>query len=259
MVFPAAKLVLCLWHINKNILARCKRHFRSDDDWIQFFGTWAVLLQMATLESYSEALGHLRARYERFLALDYVEKTWFPYKEDLVRAWTDRALHLDISTTSRVEGSYSALKRYLQVTTGNFHAVAERVGLSLANRANEARAAKARAHTQIGEDLRNPLCVNLLGIASPIALRKLIYHRRLVTRKPLAIADPCTGLFRVTTGLPCAHELCDRVRLLGSLGPRVLYSYWLFNPLQALGDAIDPIILFRDPQVAVPRGRPRAP
>ena len=58
-VFPGARHLLCLWHVAKNVVARCKRFFQAD------------------------------------------------------KAWTDRALHFGISTTSRVGGAHSALKGYL--------------------------------------------------------------------------------------------------------------------------------------------------
>jgi hypothetical protein len=167
------------------------------------------------------------------------------------------ALTLGIKTTSRVEGSHSALKSYLQTSTGDLQAVVQRLGLLLANQAVEARAAKAQAYTRIGGTFRIPLFVDLLGLVSPIALRQLLEQRRRLTGTPPAIADPCTGVFRTTMGLPCAHELADRLRAGGSLGPRDLHPYWLLDRSRALEHVINPILLVRDPPMAVPKGRPR--
>jgi hypothetical protein len=256
-VFPRAKLILCLWHVEKNVLARCKRFFRDAETWQGFFRAWRDLLGSATPESYFEALSDLRTRYPGPGAVEYVEKTWLPYKEALVKAWTNRTLHFGIKTTSRVEGSHSALKGYLQVSTGDLHAVTERVGLLLANQAIEIRAAKARALTRIGADLRIPLFAELIGLVSPIALRKLLEQRGKLTGDRPTVADPCTGVFRVTMGLPCAHELADCARAGGSLAPRDLHPYWLLDRSQTVPQAIDPLLLIRDPPIARSRGRPR--
>ena len=36
-VLPEAKNLLCIWHINKNVLANAIKHFANDEDWNQFF------------------------------------------------------------------------------------------------------------------------------------------------------------------------------------------------------------------------------
>ena len=45
-VLPEAKNLLCIWHINKNVLANAKTHFANDEDWNEVFRkvVWIVLL-----------------------------------------------------------------------------------------------------------------------------------------------------------------------------------------------------------------------
>jgi hypothetical protein len=113
-VFPGARHLLCLWHVAKNVVARCKRFFQADKAWTDFLEAWGALLRSATVEAYSKAPGACRVRFAGApRALAYLEQTWLPYKEAIVKAWTDRALHFGISTTSRVGGAHSALKGYL--------------------------------------------------------------------------------------------------------------------------------------------------
>ncbi|KAL3531568.1 hypothetical protein ACH5RR_010890 [Cinchona calisaya] len=45
VVFPKASNVLCVWHIQKNILANCKAHFKHKD---AFFADWNSLVYFST-------------------------------------------------------------------------------------------------------------------------------------------------------------------------------------------------------------------
>ena len=47
----------------------------------------------------------------------YFERTWLPLKEQFCHAQTDNCMHFNQRATSRVEGSYNALKRALKVST----------------------------------------------------------------------------------------------------------------------------------------------
>ena len=257
-VFPGARHVLCLWHVAKNVVARCKRYFRSDEAWDEFFQAWGALLRSATVDAYFEALGDFRVCFAGApQAVAYLERTWLPYKESLIKAWTDRAMHFGVSTTSRVEGAHSALKGYLQISTGDLQAVVDRIGLLLTNQGVEARAAKARARTRIGGDLRVPLFVDLLGVASPVALRLLLGQRRRLLGEPTPELPPCRGVFRRAIGLPCAHEFADRERTGVSLQPSELHPYWLLERSHRPVEPVDPLLLLRDPPVATPKGRPK--
>ena len=48
-VFPNCKNVLCIWHINKNVLANCKVQF-SSDDWDDFMEQWNLLVASTSIE-----------------------------------------------------------------------------------------------------------------------------------------------------------------------------------------------------------------
>ncbi|CAG8847559.1 3828_t:CDS:1, partial [Racocetra persica] len=35
-VFPESKNFLCQWHIDKNIMSKCKKNFYAEDEWKEF-------------------------------------------------------------------------------------------------------------------------------------------------------------------------------------------------------------------------------
>jgi len=43
--FPSATHLLCRWHINKNVLAKCKKILCTKDRWDEFYNAWNLLIQ----------------------------------------------------------------------------------------------------------------------------------------------------------------------------------------------------------------------
>ena len=69
--FPKAQNLLCQWHIQKNLLAKCKHYFSTEilgpgtttssldstaiDPWTQFQRTWTALIHTQTVDEFDEA------------------------------------------------------------------------------------------------------------------------------------------------------------------------------------------------------------
>jgi len=51
--FPEAHNLLCVWHIEKNVLAKCKPHFRTEEEWAPFLQQWTKVVNAETEERYS--------------------------------------------------------------------------------------------------------------------------------------------------------------------------------------------------------------
>lgn len=43
-VFPTANHTLCLWHIDKNVLANYKSSFNIEEEWQKFYKDWHKVL-----------------------------------------------------------------------------------------------------------------------------------------------------------------------------------------------------------------------
>ncbi|CAG8666746.1 18842_t:CDS:2, partial [Racocetra persica] len=47
-VFPESKNLLCIWHIEKNVLVNCRRYFQTDIEWSTFMKSWSTLIKSKT-------------------------------------------------------------------------------------------------------------------------------------------------------------------------------------------------------------------
>jgi len=49
-VFPTTNALLCIWHVNKNVLKNCKGSFATNAEWADFEAAWHQILFAHTEE-----------------------------------------------------------------------------------------------------------------------------------------------------------------------------------------------------------------
>jgi len=100
--FPNATHLLCRWHINKNVLAKCKKLFSTKEWWDFFMTYWNLVVLSPTEEDYDNHIALLEKQFSPYLnALDYVRSWLDTYRDRFVIAWTDRVLHLGATTMNK--------------------------------------------------------------------------------------------------------------------------------------------------------------
>lgn len=253
-VFPAAINVLCLWHVEKAIVAYIPRKLRGNDCRAELLGLWNAVLFAATPEAYEIARSALRDRFAGdpggARVLNYLASTWLRHKEALIKNWTNQALTLGLSTTSRVEGPHAALKQRLGNATGHMHVVFQKICSLLEHREIEIRAEIENRRTSLAGRHRIALFAHVVAEISPIALDRVLAEKRRLEDPPLAL---CTRAFTTSQGLPCAHVL-ETLTLTGAaLQLDDFHPFWRFDRLAGPLIAIDPVLLaLRDPPRATP-------
>ncbi|CEG46318.1 MULE transposase domain [Plasmopara halstedii] len=119
-VMAGSANILCTWHINKNVLAKCKRMFSSGEEWDEFISQWNCLISSSSVDEYERQwkkfCTSISASAERS-RLSIV--TWLIHKERFINAWTSKHMHFGNTSTSRVEGSHAYIKKFLQTSTGD--------------------------------------------------------------------------------------------------------------------------------------------
>nr|XP_043615727.1 protein FAR1-RELATED SEQUENCE 5-like [Erigeron canadensis] len=131
-IFPTATNLLCVWHIEKNIIANCKKHFQHNEEFDIFMESWKNVVYSKTEALFENNWSEFKLFYkEKKDAVEYINKIWLPWKEKFVSAWTDNYLHLGNRSSSRAEGAHAKLKMYLQVSTGGFKQVKDKISLAV--------------------------------------------------------------------------------------------------------------------------------
>jgi MULE transposase domain len=254
-VFPVSARLLCIWHIEKNILVQATKYFKEEDSRMQFLQSWKEVMMSPSITAFEERWEKLQEDYHRDTPelISYLFNTWITFwKRLFIRAYADQHLYFGNRVTSRVERAHSKLKMALQVSTGDLKTVFEKIRLLLENDHMEHNGALAIDLTRIPHTARDPLYGQLIGRISNFALGKIWEQRhRLVVSEVL---PPCTKSFSSSMGLPCAHQIEQRLRENQVLQLEDIHQHWYYNP--RIVPTMDPLLL--DPAIAQTRGRPMA-
>ncbi|CAJ2651961.1 unnamed protein product [Trifolium pratense] len=188
-LFPNAVWLLCGWHISKNILARQKRAFETNEAWEGFLKQWHCLVHQETIASYEEQLTAMQREFANYpQVMRYVD---------------------------RVEGAHAALKRWISSSTGYLNTVDNAVKLAcdnqLAGIVQKHAKQRAVADMQFG-----PLFCQVIGKISEESLRQT--HRHYTQRYIDGNCDDdrvaCAKLLTSTIGHPCRHFMLGRTEPL---------------------------------------------
>ena len=128
--YPAAVNILCVWHINRNVLKNSKPAFETHEAWKEFLAAWHTVVYAPTPAEHEEAWQSLETKYrdEHEEEVEYLREGWLDdYKERFCKPWTNEVTHFNTLTTSRVEGGHRVLKSVLKFSTGDLMTVVDRL------------------------------------------------------------------------------------------------------------------------------------
>lgn len=63
VVFPETRNILCIWHIEKNILSNCRKSFSQEEEWCSFMDQWSAIVYSQTFEEYNQRFENFRHLY----------------------------------------------------------------------------------------------------------------------------------------------------------------------------------------------------
>ncbi|XP_021743411.1 uncharacterized protein LOC110709498 [Chenopodium quinoa] len=150
--FPHTAHLLCRWHINKDVEAYVTGLFKERTVGAKFKnGRWKRVMDAAFEPEYELALQRLKTSWGRYpKVVDYVESTWLSQKEKFVTCWTNKVMHYGNVSTCRVESQHSAVKSWMESSTGFLDTVWARVHCQIGNQIVGIRNALEASRSKVG-------------------------------------------------------------------------------------------------------------
>ena len=222
-VFPSAKNILCIWHINKNILSNCKKLFATEEMWEQFLMEWNTLVGSKTNDEYEISVKESEEKY-RSTSWSYLNNTWIPHKDKFVHYYVNIYPHFGTIATSRVEGNHHLLKSYIRLGNLDLLTVFNRLSIMLENQNVELNA--AIEHQKVTKPINVHNCLmDLFYSVSHFALYKIQQQLELLNKS----TNGCSGHFSQTWGLPCVHFIRSCIESGIRLPVSSIHSQWMLE------------------------------
>lgn len=226
-VFPESNHMLCVWHVNKSVLVKCKPIIRISKEWDEFNECWQSMINSPTLEaleSNKSRLTKLASKYPPRL-LNYLEVHWYPILNKIVQVHVSKYLHFGSRSTSRVEGSHWFVKRFLRSLTLDLLSCFKAFNMALKHQHIEFErrlaSEKQKTMSQISDQL------SLLHTQISQYAIRLIDEQLSLLNKPQH--QPCTGSFTSSFGLPCSHQLGVILSQNSKVSTDAIHSKWMLT------------------------------
>jgi hypothetical protein len=271
---------LCIWHINMNVMKKCKpiscqqidndlgdeeigdNQYKAsvDEHWKAFLQFWNDVIGATIEDVFAATWIALHGAYpepEFVAAIAYPENEWLHHKEKFVHAWTNHHLHFGHRATSKAEGAHALIKRELMVSTNDVVTVVNALVRTLKDQRAARKAALERAKVNLPIKLLIPLFRDIVGKVAPQALHRMldIRNKQLSTGVATTL-PPCTNTMKGSMGLPCVHVIDTYLHAnAGSLQVTDFHLQWHLQSIATL-PPLDPHLQIREPDAIQPRGRP---
>ncbi|XP_012834315.1 PREDICTED: uncharacterized protein LOC105955159 [Erythranthe guttata] len=244
-VYPSSHHLLCRWHVNKNIVANCKKLFTKDiTKWKQFQSVFSALIERNTIEKFNEDWESMKRTFIGYSqAIAYVANSWLdPYKERLVSVWTNKCTHFGTYTSNRVEGAHGRMKRDVHNSTGTFVDLYTKVHNQIVEQHNDIKASFEVSKNTYEHTFKTLIYNELRGSISKYALQLLkveVDNAKLLQPSDMG----CSCAIRTTLGLPRCHELHEYVVVNKCPIPlELIGSYWKHMSMEPVATT-DQVIL----------------
>lgn len=113
-IYPYSGINICIWHVNKNVLAKCREFFVDFDIWEEFIKTWNQVVYSNTEQDFRERWETMKLTYyanqRHQAAINYIEGQWIPRCRNIISCYVDKVPHLGCRASSRAEGNHNHIK-----------------------------------------------------------------------------------------------------------------------------------------------------
>lgn len=224
--------LLCIWHIERNIVDNCRKHLRETEAWNTFFqkaktadeaagtpatplGDWRKVQYAKTEDDFDLAWYNLQQKYDLIdpRICEYLEEYIISKKRKWHPVWTDKVMHFGNHASSRGEGQHAVLKASLGSSVGDLDTIVSNASTVSDRQRSEYIKTLGEAKQRLPRRLKKDILQDLITYVTPHALELILpqYQMLLNAQKTGRPRSTCTEQFRSTLGLPCSHVIERRL------------------------------------------------
>jgi hypothetical protein len=220
--------LLCLWHINNNVLANCKKSFNSKEEWDAFFADWKEMTYAHSEQLFWELWEQFSIKYNDYDVVKYLITIYITHVKHFVKCFINRVLHFDITTTSRDKSEHVVFKRQLKTSKDDLKTMIKDIDLLLINEHHNYLLKLNDDKMRFLMKLRKSIFQQISSYIITSAIRRIVTQYQLVIEKSTTLIA-CTQIFIIIIDLSCNHKIQKRLYKKRSLLMKNVHSHWRFE------------------------------
>jgi hypothetical protein len=228
LIFSQFNHLLCIWHINNNVLINCKKKFFTKETWEKFFSKWKEMMYASFDREFREMWSRFSNKYNlshedciEYLIVTYIEH----YRCRFVKCYTDEILHFETTMTFRSESEHAQLKRHLESSIENLKIVMNNIKLLLINQIHDHIIALDEVKNRYSAHLRKFIFQQVFAFVALNVINLMMSQYQLLTNQTTAFSR-CTNVFTKTMRLSCSHKMQKRLYEKNNLLIEDVHSHW---------------------------------
>ena len=115
--------LLCFWHVNKNVLVKCKQDFDIKKVWNEFYNEWKSIIYVESEIEFRKLWNQVCFKHNA-VYVESIEYLFFIYiilyNHCLIKCYINRVLHFEMTSTLRNEDNHAILKQQLNTSNNDF-------------------------------------------------------------------------------------------------------------------------------------------
>jgi hypothetical protein len=228
MIFSSSSHLLCIWHINNNVVVNCKRSFSTKKAWFEFHNHWKSMIYAHSKKEFWENWRIFTNKYHSFYeeCVKYLLITYITnYRQRFVKCYNNKMLHFDITVSSRDERKHAVLKRHLDSSIDDLKTMIDEINFLLMNEYHNYLLKFEEAKMRLSMKLNKSIYQRLIAHVTSHVLKMIDKQYKLLINQSIALSF-CTNVFTIIIELSCNHRIQNRLFDEEFLTLKNVHSHW---------------------------------
>jgi hypothetical protein len=205
--------LLCIWHINNNVLIHCKKNFFTKKTWKNFFSKWKKVMYASSNAKYWTTKARFSNKYNHSHddCIEYLFETYIEHhRRRFIKCYIDEVLHFEITMTFKSENDHAQLKLHLKTSTEDLKTMMNSIKLLLINQIHDHFITVDDVKLRYSAHLRKFIFQQLFAFVAFNVINLMMSQYDLLTNQ-FTVFSRCTNVFIKIMRLSCSHKMQKRV------------------------------------------------